>query len=209
MIRPVGRLNILWCCVSQAGPVFHTVSFTTRLFEVFFASFISASSISETFRLRFLCTQREKRQYLSSSRTWKNKNIGINLPRMCIVHAENLVGRFLIFRFVWLIFLLFGWLNKDGGALLKHGFKAMCTYCFITTVRHLKKSMRLINLGYISLQKKNLPLFDSQSFQLQDWRFVVVCVHWAQRKLWRPHKLHKYNENTTGNAHNRWICVWF
>lgn len=100
---------------------------------------------------------------------------------MCIVHAENLVGRFLIFRFVWLIFLLFGWLNKDGGALLKHGFKAMCTYCFITTVRHLKKSMRLINLGYISLQKKNLPLFDSQRFQLQDWRFVVVCVHWAHK----------------------------
>lgn len=178
MIRPVGRLNILWCCVSQAGPVFHTVSFTTRLFEVFFF----ASSISETFRLRFLCTQRVKRQYLSSSRTWKNKNIGINLPRMCTVHAENLVGRFLIFRFVWLIFLLFGWLNKDGGALLKHGFKAMCTYCFITTVRHLKKSMRLINLGYISLQKKNLPLFDSQSFQLQDWRFVVVCVHWAHKQ---------------------------
>lgn len=57
-------------------------------------------------------------------------------------------------QIVWLIFLLFGWLNKDGGALLKHGFKAMCTYCFITTVRHLKKSMRLINLGYISLQKK-------------------------------------------------------
>lgn len=45
-------------------------------------------------------------------------------------------------------------------------FKAMCTYCFISNVRHLKKTMRLINLRYISLQKICLCLIHIQSFLL-------------------------------------------
>ena len=62
--------------------------------------------------------------------------------------------------------------EQRWGSTSKYGlctFKAMCTYCFISTVRHLKKSMRLINLRYISLQKTCLCLI---SLDCHGWNEV-------------------------------------